>query len=81
MTERVPKTVEIAYKPPIGYAEGDIVRLGPGDFWELRAIHMDRRSRRWRLFADLEPLEPGQVLNGFGEYVQDPVALEVVSDG
>lgn len=76
--QRVPKMVEIAYRPPIGLADCDVVQLGPGDYWRLRGIHTEKRGRAWRMFADLEPMEPGEMLNGFGELTQDPVALEVI---
>ena len=79
MTTRTAKSVIMPWRPIIGLAEGRAVRLGPGDYWEVTGATVETRRGARVLLLHLSPLEPAEVLTGFGEYIEiPPVELEEV---
>lgn len=71
--DRVPKRVKMPWRPILGYAEGQVVQAGQGDYWRIDRATIEGTGHSSNVYLYLSPLNPGEVLNGFGELVPDRI--------
>lgn len=78
-TDRVPKRVRLPYRPIVAIGEGQTVQLGQGDFWCVERATVEMWRGASTVFLWLSPLNPGDVVTGYGELIDPPpVEIEVM---